>query len=167
MRTGTSGSTGSHRLQPLVRSHIKSIKLILPSTVKLEAHLDASKDHFLSSLKVNSKLHDIAIVDWKRFTLLRRWAQTNMIQKCAGRALDILDIPFSILIPKFAVSATDNLALKPDRRGRRLVSRHVRHGMAVALRVATNANLLGTRRQSPRNGGECQGWACRSRVVVG
>jgi hypothetical protein len=93
---------------------LKSIKLILPATVQLEAHLDASKDHFLSTLKVNSELHDIAIVDWERFAFLRRWAQANMIQKCAGRTLDVLDVPFSILVPELAVSATDDLTLETD-----------------------------------------------------
>lgn len=96
---------------------LKSVKFVLPTTVKLEAHLNASEDHLLTSLEVNSKLHDIAIVDWKSFAFLRRRAQTNMIQKCAGRALDVLDVPFPILIPELAVSATDNLTLETDGRG--------------------------------------------------
>lgn len=38
------------------------IERLLPSTVALDANLDASKYHLFSASKVNAKLHDIAIV---------------------------------------------------------------------------------------------------------
>lgn len=37
-----------------------------------------------------------------------------MVQKCAGRTLDVLDVPFPILVPELAMSATDDLALETD-----------------------------------------------------
>jgi hypothetical protein len=97
-----------------MRSHVESVKLVLPATVQLEAHLDTSEDHFLPSFEVNPELHDIAIVNRKSFAFLRRWAQTNVVQKRAGRTLNVLDVPFSVLVPELTVSATDDLTLETD-----------------------------------------------------
>jgi hypothetical protein len=97
-----------------MRSHVKSVELVLPTAVQLEAHLDASKDHFFSPLEVNSELHNVAIVDRESFAFLRRWAQTNMVQKRAGRTFNVLDVPFSILVPELAVSATDYFTLETN-----------------------------------------------------
>ena len=42
-----------------------------------------------------------------------------MVEECARRALDILDIPLAFLEPEFAMAAADDLALEADggRRG--------------------------------------------------
>jgi hypothetical protein len=43
-------------------------------------------------------------------------------------------------VPELAVTATNHLALESNCGGRRLVTGHVSHGLAVALRVSPNTN---------------------------
>lgn len=96
---------------------LECVELVLPATVQLQPHLDAAEDHLLSTLEINSELHNVSIVDGEGFALLGRRAQTNVVQKRSGRTLDILDIPFAVLVPELAVTATNHLTLESNRGG--------------------------------------------------
>lgn len=128
---------------------LEGVELVLPPPIQLHPHLDTSENHLLATLEVDSKLHNIAIVDWERFAFLRWRTQSNVIEKRARRALDILDEPLAILVPEFAVPSTHHLTLEADRGGRGLVSRHASHGRAVPLRVSAHSNCLGAGRKRP------------------
>ena len=39
---------------------------VLPPFVQLNPNLYTSKNHFLASLKVNTQLYNIAVIDWER-----------------------------------------------------------------------------------------------------
>lgn len=142
---------------------LERVGLVLPPAVQLQPHLDTAENHFLASLKVDAKLHDVAIVNGKRLALLRGWAQPDVVEERAGRALDVLDVPLAVLVPKLAVAAAHHLALKAHGSRRALP---VGQGMAVALGVTTNANDFGAVGQRPGDGWEGQRWPRGSGVVV-
>lgn len=133
---------------------LEGVQLVLPSPVELQTHLDAAENHLLTALEVDAQLDNIAIIDGEGLALLRGRAQADMVEERAGGAFNILDVPFAILVPKLAVSATDDLALEADRGGGGLVARQVGHGVAVSLGVATDTDLFRAGGQSPGDGRE-------------
>lgn len=90
-----------------------------------------------------------------------------MVQKGAAGTLNVLDVPLAILVPKLAVATADHLAFEADGSSRGLVPGGVGHGVAVALRVATDSNSFAAGREGPGDGGESERRAGGSRVVVG
>lgn len=95
---------------------LELVQLVLPATVELQSHLDAAENHFLAPLEIDSKLDDISIIDRKRLRLLPGRAKPYVIQKGATAALDVLDVPFAILVPKLAMPATHYFGFEADRR---------------------------------------------------
>jgi hypothetical protein len=150
----------------LLEYALKGVQLILPTPVEFQTHLDTPENHFLASLEVDTKLYNVAIIDGKCLTFLGRGAETDVVQKGAAGTLYILNVPLAILVPKFAVSATDDLALESDGGSRGLISRGVGHGVAIALGITTNSNLFVAGGERPGDGGESKRRAGGSRVVV-
>lgn len=144
---------------------LESVELVLPATVELQPHFHAAKYHFLTALEVDTQLHDVAIVNGERLRFRAGRAEADVVEESARGTFDVFDVPFPILGPKFAVSSTDNLALKAHGGGRRGVGRHGR--LVVSLRIAANPNDLVAARQSSRYGRERQARARCAGVVVG
>src|SRR5688572_4601342 len=96
----------------LGKDALEGIQLILPTTVQLQSHLHATVDHFLASLEVNAELYYVSIVDGKWSALGARWTQSDMVQEGAAATLDVPDEPLVVLIPEFAMPATDDLGLE-------------------------------------------------------
>ena len=94
---------------------LEVVQRLLPCTVQLHPDLDAAKDLLLSAFKVDPQLQDIAIVEGIRLALHARCRQSDVIQECAARALDVLDIPLPALAPELAVSPRDHLGAEPHR----------------------------------------------------
>lgn len=63
-----------------------------------------------------------------------------MIEKCARRALDVSNVPLSLLEPELAMTPTDDLALEAHR-GRRW-GVHGDGGMVFSLGIAANLDSL-------------------------
>lgn len=147
-------------------SHVKSVQLILPTPVEFQTHLDTTENHFLASLKVDTELYNVAIIDGKCLTFLRWRAEADVVQKSTAGTLHILNVPLAVLIPKFTVSATDDLALEADGGSGGLVPRGVGHGVAIALGITTNSNSFAAGGERPGDGGESKRRAGGSRVVV-
>lgn len=148
------------------RDLLETVGLVLPSAVQLKPHLDATENHFLAALEVNTQLHDIAIIDGKGLALLRRRAEADVVEKGAGGALDVLDVPLAVFVPKFAMATAHDLALKADIGSRGLVAGDAGERRRVALRVATDANDLGAAGQGAGDGGKGEGRAGGALVKV-
>lgn len=89
-----------------------------------------------------------------------------MVEKGARGALYVLDVPFPVFVPEFAVPAADDFALEADGGGRGLVGVG-RHGLVVALRVATDANDFIAVGQGAGDGAKGQGRSGGAGIVVG
>lgn len=96
---------------------LEFVQLILPAAIKFQPHLDAAKNHFLSSFEIYSELDHIAIVDGKWFRLLAGRAQPDVIEEGSAATFDILDVPLSALVPELAMPTTDDLRLEAYRGG--------------------------------------------------
>lgn len=112
---------------------LEGIGLILPSAIELEPHLDAAKDHFLTTLEINAELDNVTVVDGKGLALLGRRAEANVVEKGARGAFDVLDIPLAVFVPKLAMPAADDLALEANVGSRGLISGDAGEGMGVAF----------------------------------
>jgi len=119
---------------------LEGIQLVLPATVELESHLDASEDHLLSALEVDAQLHNVAVVDRKGLRFRAGRTQPDVVQESAATALDILDVPLSAFVPELAMSPANHFRFEPDWRRRGRIDRHGR--LAVTLRVPPDANDL-------------------------
>lgn len=151
----------------LIVEHIlESVELVLPSAVQLDSHLDTPEDHLFAALEIYSELHDIAISHDKSLTLLTRRTQADVVQECARGALHILDVPLSVLVPEFAMSSADHLALEANRGCRGLVPGCIVRSLAISLRITTYTDRLGARGQGATDGGECERGALRSWIVI-
>lgn len=136
LKQGVSNGT-MHDLERGDGNELKSVELVLPTTVQLQPHLDATEDHLLSSFKVYSELHDISIVDRERLALRAGRAQPYVVQESPTRALDILNVPLALLVPELAMSPTHNLGLEADRSGGRDVGGHIL--LCIPLRIPSHS----------------------------
>ena len=94
---------------------LELIQALLPTSVTLDTDLNTTKDDLFSTLKVDTQLDNITVVEGV-CTALHAWtAQANMVQKGAGTTLNVFDKPLTIVAPEFAMPATDNLALEANR----------------------------------------------------
>jgi hypothetical protein len=75
---------------------VKIIEALLPGTIALHSNFHASKDHFLPTSEVNAQLHDISIIHRPRPRFNAGLTESNMVQKCARRALHVFDIPLAV-----------------------------------------------------------------------
>lgn len=146
---------------------LEVVEFVLPSPVQLEPHLHTPEDHLLASLEVDAELNNIPIIHRVRLALLRRRTKPYVVEKRAGAALDVLDVPFSILVPELAVPSADHLALKPDGGCRGLVSGDVAHGLAISLGVASDTDGFCAGWERSRDRGKGEGGAVRAGVEVG
>ena len=117
---------------------LEVVQSLLPSSVALDTDLNTSENLFFASPEIDSELNDISIVDWEWPRLRTRLAQPNVVEKCSGRALHILDVPLSLGAPKFTMSAADNFGLESNGCCRRNIWRRI--GVCISLRVTTNTN---------------------------
>lgn len=65
---------------------MRSLELVqpaLPSSVELYSNFYASENHLLSTLEVDSQLHDIAVTHYIWFRLCPRRTQSDVIEKSA------------------------------------------------------------------------------------
>lgn len=88
-----------------------------------------------------------------------------MVEKGARTTLNVLDVPFAILVPELAVPSTHNLALKPYGRRRRHVAGDI--GLVVSFRVSAYADHFIASWERTRDGGELEGRASSTGVVKG
>lgn len=115
---------------------LELVEAFLPASIALDLDLDTTKDDFFAALEINAELDDITVIDWIWPALNARTAQADVIQKGAGAALTIFDVPLVVGTPKFAMVSAHNLALKAN--GGDSASRA--GTMVVSLRVATNSD---------------------------
>lgn len=88
---------------------VETVETLLPAAIALHPNLDAAEDDLLSALEVDTKLHDISIVDRERSALHTRTRQANVVQKSTRARFNVLDKPLAICTPELAVSPTHNL----------------------------------------------------------
>lgn len=117
---------------------LEVIQSLLPPPVTLDPDLYTPKYHLLTSPEIDSELHHISIINRIGSAFNTRWTQPEMIQKRARRTLHILNIPLTILAPKFTMSPTDDLGLEAYGCGGGHVCRDF--GGIFTLRVAAHTN---------------------------
>ncbi len=88
-----------------------------------------------------------------------------MVQKGAGAALDIFDIPLAAFVPELAVPSAHDFALKADGCCRGHVDWDVRR--VVSLGISADANDFGAGRKRSRYGREGERRAGRPGIVEG
>jgi len=75
---------------------LEIVQTLLPATIAFYANFHTTKDHFLTTTKIDAQLNDISILDLERFRLNIRLAKPDMVQEGSRRALYILDIPLRV-----------------------------------------------------------------------
>ena len=144
---------------------LELVQTLLPASIALNTNLDTTEDDFLSTLKINTQLDDIAIIQGK-CTALHSWtAQTNMIQEGTRTTLDIFDEPLTIVAPELAMPATDDLALETNG-GCRLCT-CLRIGSLISLRVSANLDALTCSGDCASDDGKGEGGSRSAGFVVG
>jgi hypothetical protein len=99
-----------------LRAHLLEIVgTFLPCPITLNPDLDTSKNHFLSSPKVDAKLHNITILNWIQPRLGIGLAKPNMVQEGARRTTHILDLPAAVAEAELAMLSADHLGLEANR----------------------------------------------------
>lgn len=133
----------THQLHDL----LVAIQSLLPGSIALNFDFHTSEYHFFSTPKVYAQLHHIAIMNREWFRLDAGLAESNMVEKCARRALQVLDVPLPMRAPKLAMSSTDYFGFESHWCRRWYIGRRIR--VRIALRVSTNAYDMVFLRKSP------------------
>lgn len=144
---------------------LECVQALLPASVALDTNLYTPEDHLLAAAEINTELDDVTIFYAKGLGLDVGLAETDVVEKGARGALDILDIPAAVLAPQLAVLPADDLGLEANGRGRGGVCGDF--GCIVAFRVAANTQhgrLVG---QGAGDCGKYQRGPAGSGVLVG
>jgi hypothetical protein len=147
------------------RDLLELVQTLLPASVALYADLDTTENDLFSTLEIDTQLDDITVVEGKRAALHARTAQTHMIQKGAGTALDVFDEPLAIVAPELAMPATDDLALETNG-GCRLCT-CLRIGGLISLRVSANLDSLTRSGDCAGDDGKGEGGPRSAGLMVG
>lgn len=144
--------------------HIKLIQPCLPPPINLHPNLHTPKNHLLTPLKINAKLHNISILHRVRSGLRVRRTEPNMVKEGTRRRLYILDKPLSVGNPELAVPARNDFGLESYRRGGRHIRRLVRRRFPLA--VPSDFDDLCASRQGTSHRREHETRSRRPRILV-
>lgn len=122
----------------MLKHILEAVQCLLPAPVAFYANFDAAKNHLFASTKVYAQLHDVSIFYLVRTRLDARLGQPDVVEKGAGRALDVLDPPPVVRVPELAVPPADHLGLETDGGRRGYVVGHI--WLAISLGIPADAD---------------------------
>lgn len=93
---------------------LELIDRFLPASVALDTYLNTSEYDLFATFEIDPKLYNVSVVDRVRLTFSASTAESHMIKKGAGAALDVFDVPLIFRTPELTVSARDDLTLEPN-----------------------------------------------------
>jgi hypothetical protein len=144
---------------------LECVEFVLPATIELQPHFDATEDHLLATLKVNAELNNVAIVH-REWLGLGPWrTETDVVKEGARAALDVLDVPPAVLEPELAVPSADDLALEAHRGRRWCIWWDIL--LVIPLGVTANTDDLLAGWKSARDGGKLERRPGGTRIVEG
>lgn len=147
------------------RNLLELVQALLPTSVALNANLDTAEDDLFSTLKVDTQLDNITVVEGICTTLHARTAQAHMIQKGAGTTLDVFDEPLTIITPELAMPATDDFALETNRSCR--FGSCLRIDSLVPFGVSADLYSLTSSSYCACDDGKGEGWSRSTGLVMG
>ena len=143
---------------------LEIVQPFLPCPIAFYSYLNASEDHLLTTPEIDSKLHNIPVVEWPRPRFCIGLAESDMVKECTRGTFDVFDVPLAIRTPELAMLTADNLRFETDRCGRWDVWWWV--WIAVTFGITADANHTIFMRQRPRCGRKRQGWSRRTWILV-
>lgn len=147
------------------RCHVlEGIQCFLPTPVAFHSDLDTAENHLLPAAEVDTQLYNVAIFDRKGSGLDAWLTESDVVQKGAGGAFDVFNVPLAIGAPEFAVFPANDLGLEAYGSSRWDVGRRV--WSSVTLRVSSDSDDGVLRWKCSRHGRKDQGGPIRARVLV-